>query len=88
MTPKTWLTVTEGANYSGVWRDTIYTAVERGELRHVRIGGRRSIRLRTEWIDEWLERHTRDTLSARTSPSTVQQSSAQSRTDRASDSHH
>ena len=65
MTPKTWLTVTEGADYSGVCKDTIYTAVERGELRHVRIGGRRSIRLRTEWIDEWLERHVRDTRAER-----------------------
>lgn len=59
MTTRTWLTVAEGAEYAGVSRDTIYTAVERGELRHVRIGGRRSIRLRTQWIDEWLERHAR-----------------------------
>jgi excisionase family DNA binding protein len=68
MASKTWLTVAEGAEYSGVCRDTIYTAVERGEIRHVRIGGRRSIRLRTEWIDDWLERHTRGTLRERTSP--------------------
>jgi excisionase family DNA binding protein len=59
VTTKTWLTVAEGAEYGGVSRDTIYTACERGELRHVRIGGRRSIRLRVEWIDEWLEAHTR-----------------------------
>jgi excisionase family DNA binding protein len=52
---KTWLTVAEGATYSGVSRDTIYTACEHGELRHVRIGGRRAIRLKTEWIDAWLE---------------------------------
>ena len=56
---KTWFTVTEGAEYAGVSRDTIYTACERGELRHARIGGRRSIRLKTEWIDAWLERHAR-----------------------------
>jgi excisionase family DNA binding protein len=42
-----------------VCRDTIYTACERGELRHIRIGGRRAIRLKREWIDEWFERHTR-----------------------------
>jgi excisionase family DNA binding protein len=36
---KTWFTVTEGAEYAGVSRDTIYTACERGELRHARIGG-------------------------------------------------
>jgi excisionase family DNA binding protein len=56
---KTWLTVAEGAEYSGVSRDTIYTACERGELQHVRVGGRRAIRLRSKWIDEWLERNVR-----------------------------
>jgi excisionase family DNA binding protein len=56
---KNWLTVSEAAEYSGVSRDTIYTACERGELRHVRIGGRRSIRVKPTWIDEWLERHAR-----------------------------
>jgi excisionase family DNA binding protein len=63
---KTWLTVTEGAEYAGVSRDTIYTACERDELRHARIGGRRSIRLRPAWIDAWLEQHARGTLVART----------------------
>ena len=56
---KLWLNVAEGAEYAGVCRDTIYTACERSELRHVRIGGRRAIRLKTQWIDEWFERHTR-----------------------------
>jgi len=56
---KIWLTVAEGAEYAGVSRDTIYTACERGELDHARIGGRRAIRLKTIWIDEWLERHAR-----------------------------
>jgi excisionase family DNA binding protein len=54
---KTWLTVAEAAEYAGVSRDTIYTACERREIRHARLGGRRAIRLRTEWIDVWLERH-------------------------------
>jgi excisionase family DNA binding protein len=62
---KIWLNVAEGAEYAGVCRDTIYTAAERGELRHVRIGGRRAIRLKREWIDEWFERHTRATLATR-----------------------
>ena len=60
---KTWLTVAEGAMYSGVSRDTIYTACERRELRHARIGGRRSIRIKPEWIDAWLERHARGTFT-------------------------
>jgi excisionase family DNA binding protein len=56
---RTWLKVNEAADYAGVSRDTIYTAVERGELHHIRVGGRRSIRLKPAWIDEWLERHAR-----------------------------
>jgi excisionase family DNA binding protein len=63
---KTWMTVTEGAEYAGVSRDTIYTACERRELRHARVGGRRAIRVKPEWIDEWLERHSRDSQPART----------------------
>jgi excisionase family DNA binding protein len=54
---KTWLTVGEAAEYAGVSRDTIYTACERRKIRHARLGGRRAIRLRTEWIDAWFERH-------------------------------
>jgi len=54
---KIWLTVAEGAEYAGVSRDTIYTACERRELQHARISGRRSIRLKAQWIDAWLERH-------------------------------
>src|SRR5688572_11844185 len=58
-------TVSEGAEYAGVSRDTIYTACERRELHHARIGGRRSIRLKPEWIDAWLERHARSAQPAR-----------------------
>jgi len=54
---KTWLTVAESADYAGVSRDTIYTACERRELRHARVGGRRAIRLKRDWIDAWLEQH-------------------------------
>jgi len=56
---KIWLTVAEGAEHAGVSRDTIYTACERREIHHVRVGGRRAIRLKPVWIDEWLERHAR-----------------------------
>ena len=70
---KTWLTVAEGAEYSGVSRDTIYTACERRELRHARIGGRRAIRLKPEWIDAWLERHTQDARDSRIAPPSATQ---------------
>ena len=62
---RTWLTVAESAEYAGVSRDTIYTACERGELHHARIGGRRSIRVKAQWIDAWLERHARGAEPAR-----------------------
>jgi excisionase family DNA binding protein len=56
---KIWLNVAEAAEYAGVSRDTIYTACERREIHHARVGGRRAIRLKPEWIDAWLERHAR-----------------------------
>jgi excisionase family DNA binding protein len=56
---KRWLTVAESAEYSALSRDTIYTACERRELRHARVGVRRTIRVKAEWIDAWLERHAR-----------------------------
>jgi excisionase family DNA binding protein len=34
----------QAAEYAGVSRDTIYTACERREILHARIGGRRAIR--------------------------------------------
>ena len=43
---KLWLNVTEAAEYTGLCRDTIYTACEQDELRHVHLGGRRAIRLK------------------------------------------
>jgi excisionase family DNA binding protein len=62
---KAWLTVAEAAQYAGVSRDTIYTACERREIRHARVGGRRAIRLKPEWIDAWLERHALDAQDPR-----------------------
>ena len=57
---KPWLSVAEAAEYAGLSRDTIYTACERGELRHAHVGGRRKLLLRPQWIDAWLERHAPD----------------------------
>ena len=41
---KLWLNVADAAEHAGVCRDTIYTAVERGELRHVRYAPGRDAR--------------------------------------------
>jgi excisionase family DNA binding protein len=71
MSTKPWLTVADGAAHAGLSRDTIYTACERGELRHVRVGGRRTIRLRVDWIDEWLERHVQGNIRGQTAAPTV-----------------
>jgi excisionase family DNA binding protein len=68
---KPWLNVSESAEYAGVSRDTIYTACERHELRNARVSGRRAIRIRPHWIDNWLEQHssgTNDQRSAEITP--------------------
>jgi excisionase family DNA binding protein len=61
----TWFKVRQAAQYAGVSRDTIYTACATAELRHVKVGGRRAIRLKPEWVDDWLERFERETARAR-----------------------
>jgi excisionase family DNA binding protein len=61
-----WLTVAEAAEYTGLSRDTIYTACERHRLRHAHVDGRRKILLRPQWIDAWLERHAPDVQGERT----------------------
>ena len=63
---KPWLNVSEAAEYAGLSRDTIYTACERDSLRHTRVGGRRTIRIKPASIDEWLERYSRGADHERT----------------------
>jgi excisionase family DNA binding protein len=65
VTMKPWLNVSEAAEYANLSRDTIYTACERGELRSVRVSGRRTIRIRPAWIDAWLERYAPDVQGRR-----------------------
>ena len=43
---KLWLNVAEGAEYAGVCRDLIYDACAARRIHHIRVGGRRAIRLK------------------------------------------
>jgi excisionase family DNA binding protein len=50
-----WMTPRQAADYLGVGIDTIYDACAAGGMKHVKLG-HRTIRLRREWIDRWVER--------------------------------
>jgi excisionase family DNA binding protein len=49
-----WLTVVEAAERARCGPKLIYREVAAGRLRAARVGGRRELRLLTEWVDEWL----------------------------------
>lgn len=73
------MVVAEAATHARVSRDTVYSAIERGELRHVRLGGRRTIRIRASWVDDWLERHARGAATTAVTTITVTSSDADAR---------
>jgi len=50
-----WLTATEAAERARVSKDLVYAEVRAGRLRAARVGGRRAIRTRAEWVDAWLD---------------------------------
>ena len=50
-----WLTVAEAAQRSQCARAKIYSEVRSGRLRAARVAGGRVLRIRPEWVDEWLE---------------------------------
>jgi excisionase family DNA binding protein len=50
-----WRTVAQAAARAVVGSKTIYREAAAGRLRCARIGGRRELRFRDEWIDQWLE---------------------------------
>jgi excisionase family DNA binding protein len=49
-----WWTRREAAAYAHVSEATIGREVRTGRLRHARVGGRRALRFRREWLDDWL----------------------------------
>ncbi len=51
----TWLKIDDAANRAQCGEATIRREVRAGRLHAVKVGGRRSLRFRDEWIDEWLE---------------------------------
>ena len=50
-----WLTPKEAADWARCGVKTIYREVNAGRLRAARVGGRRELRIKPEWVDEWLE---------------------------------
>jgi len=53
LTP-TWLKIADAAKRAQCSEATIRREVRAGRLRVVRVGGRKSVRLRAEWLDDWL----------------------------------
>jgi excisionase family DNA binding protein len=50
-----WRTVEQAAARAQTGVKLICCEVQAGRLRAARVGGQRELRLRDEWIDEWLE---------------------------------
>ena len=51
-----WLIAAESAERARCGTRLIYREAKAGRLRHAIVGGRRELRFKAEWIDEWLER--------------------------------
>jgi len=49
-----WITVGEAAKRARCGIKLIYREVCAGRLQAVRVGGRRELRLRPDWVDAWL----------------------------------
>lgn len=53
-TESSWITVNEAAMRARCGVKLIYREVRAGRLQAARVGGRRELRLRSEWVDAWL----------------------------------
>lgn len=52
--PQRWLTVQQAAAVAGVHRNTVYTAIQRGDLQASRPGGGWIIRINPDDLEAWL----------------------------------
>jgi excisionase family DNA binding protein len=50
-----WITAKDAADYIHCGVKTIYDAVKKQRLRAARVSGRRELRFRREWLDQFLE---------------------------------
>ena len=53
-----WLTAREAASRARCGVKIIYREAGKKKLKAVKLGGRHELRLRAEWIDQWLEAST------------------------------
>jgi excisionase family DNA binding protein len=52
---RVWIDLPRAAERAVVSESTIKREVRRGRIRCARVGGRKLLRFRPEWIDQWLE---------------------------------
>ena len=57
-TPTPWIDVNEAARRARCGVKLLYREIRAGRLQAARVGGRRELRLRAEWIDAWLSAQT------------------------------
>jgi excisionase family DNA binding protein len=53
-----WINVNEAAGRARCGVKLLYREIRAGRLQAARVGGRRELRLRAEWIDAWLSTQT------------------------------
>jgi excisionase family DNA binding protein len=61
-----WLNVKQSADRARVCEATIRREIKAGRIRAARVGGRRSWRLRADWIDQWLETSAKPVIESST----------------------
>ncbi|HJN17465.1 MAG TPA: excisionase family DNA-binding protein [Armatimonadota bacterium] len=53
--PSPWLTVAQAAKYIGCGPKLVYREISAKRIRAAAIGGRRTYRIKLEWVDAYLE---------------------------------